>query len=373
MLAHWITLPVQMLINRWYINDARKILTSMPKLKVVGVTGSYGKTTMKFILNRLLSLRFETLMTPESYNTTMGVVRTIRERLKPTHEIFVTEMGARHLGDVRELCELVHPTIGVLTSVGEQHLDTFGNLETVKTAKFELVDAVLGANGRIFLNLDSEPIRNTLPDIGNVVTYAIDHAATYQVIALSVDSQGSRFTIRAPGGEEHDFTTSLLGRHNVLNVVGAVAVAHTMGVKFAQLIPAVRALPPVPHRLELVKASGYTIIDDSYNANPNGAAAALETLGLFSGHKILITPGMVELGDRAAELNREFGANAAKVCNHIILVGAKQTEPIAEGVKYAGFTQLDIVDTVQDALKLAEKVSQLDKIVLLCNDLPDNF
>ena len=150
--------PIEKAINNHYINDALKILASRPDLKVSGITGSYGKTSTKYFLQRLLSTRYNVYMTPGNYNTTLGVTRAVREGLRPTHEIFLCEMGARHVGDIQEVCELAKPTMGIITSVGPQHLETFGSLEKVLGTKLELADSVKG-KGPVFLNFDSEPLK----------------------------------------------------------------------------------------------------------------------------------------------------------------------------------------------------------------------
>lgn len=135
-------LAVEKLISEMYFRDAQRKLRERPDLIKIGITGSYGKTSVKFILGTLLQEKYQTLVTPASFNTPMGVTRIIREKLRPAHQVFVAEMGARHVGDIREMCRLVHPTLGVLTSVGPQHLDTFKTLERIKQTKYELMEAI---------------------------------------------------------------------------------------------------------------------------------------------------------------------------------------------------------------------------------------
>jgi UDP-N-acetylmuramoyl-tripeptide--D-alanyl-D-alanine ligase len=367
MISNFITMPVQKLINNSFIRDAKRILNGMPDLKIVGITGSYGKTSVKFILARLLSVKYETLNTPDSYNTPMGVVRTIREQLKPTHEYFICEMGARHVGDIKEICDIVSPRFGMLTAIGEQHMDTFKTLANVTKTKWEIVDA---AKEKAFINVDSTPVReHARPDY--CVTYGLDHIADYTATNLSVDSKGSAFTVSAPNGENADFTAPLLGRHSVLNILGAIAVAHNIGIPLSQLAEPVSRLPQVKHRLELLKGEHFTIIDDAFNANPVGVKVALDTLKMFDGFKVVITPGMVELGDRQTELNRIYGTQLAEVCGHVILVGKKQTEPIVQGLNDADYSKFTVVDKFEEAMRHAVELKA--DVVLLANDLPDNY
>lgn len=366
--------PVELSINRYYTNDAKRILRACPDLKIIGITGSYGKTSVKYYLNTLLRARYNVLMTPESYNTPMGVVKTIRGSLKATHEIFICEMGAKWVGDIKELCNIVHPQHGVITSIGPQHLETFGSLDNVKKTKFELADA-LPEGGMLFLNGDDENIRDhgcSRPHF----TYSIGGKADYVASDVKVSSRGTTFTVTAPNGETETFSTRMLGRHNVLNITGAIAVSHQFGIPLRALKGQVRKLEGVPHRLQLSEKNGMTIIDDAYNSNPSGTKAALDTFALFDGCKILVTPGMVELGEKQDELNKEFGKNAAAVCDYVVLVGRRQAEPIEAGLLEAGYSKkkIFIADTIQDALSHVFAMSnEQPKVVLLENDLPDNY
>lgn len=373
--ANCINRPIERSINNWYINDAKRMLREMPSLKVVGITGSYGKTSVKFFLRKLLSAKYNVLMTPESYNTTMGVVKTVRMSLRPTHEIFLCEMGARNIGDIKEICDIVSPRYGVLTSIGPQHLESFKSIDNVIKTKFELRDA-LPQDGTVFLNWDNEYIRSQNPG-RPAVKYGIEREdADYFARDISVSAEGSSFTI-VRDGKDYRFTTRLIGAHNVLNITGAIAAANTLGVPMEDLIPQVRQLESVPHRLQLIRGGSSLIIDDAYNSNPSGAKAALDTLGQFDGVKILVTPGMVELGSRQEELNRVFGSQAAAVCDYAVLVGEKHAEPILAGLLDAGFPREKafVEHDLTAALKTVENIRTggRQKIVLLENDLPDNY
>ncbi len=378
--ANYINSPIEKAINRHYISDAERIIKEMPSLKVIGVTGSYGKTSVKFFLGKLLAAKYNVLVTPESYNTTMGVVRTIRENMRPTHEIFVCEMGARNVGDVKEICDIVHPDAAVITSVGPQHLESFKSIENVTKTKFELVDALPGS-GTAYLNMDNEYIAARPVSVSSVgyrlaVPGQSPYEGCYCGFDVSVSAKGSEFSLREPDGTVTRLATKLIGEHNVLNICGAVAVARSMGVEMRDIAPRVRRLESVPHRLELIGGGSRAIIDDAYNSNPAGARAALGVLGQFDTLKILVTPGMVELGEKQAELNREFGRQAAAVCDYVVLVGEKQTQPIREGLESAGFPaeQLAVVETVQEAIALADGFRPgQPRTILLENDLPDNY
>jgi len=376
-LSNLINKPVEKAVQNWYINDAKRILSECPTLHKVGITGSYGKTSMKFYLDELLNSQYNTLKTPESFNTPMGVTITIRRDLKPTHEYFICEMGARRVHEIKELCGIADPHDGIITSVGPQHLETFGSIENVLNTKFELADHIKAKGGKIYLNGDNELIRKKAPEYPNAVLYGLNEGNHYRATDISVSDRGTEFTVTAPDGETQRFSMKLLGEHNVQNVLGAIAYAHGTGISLDKLTLPVKRIAAVPHRLQLLdKGGNMTFIDDAYNSNPSGCRAALNVLGLFDACRILVTPGMVELGAKQEELNFEFGQEAAKACDHIVLVGKAQTVPIYNGIKDAGYDMdnVFVADSLGEALDHV-RAYQTDKkkIVLLENDLPDNY
>lgn len=376
-LSNLINKPIEKAVQNWYINDAKRILSEMPSLHKIGITGSYGKTSMKFYLSELLSSQFNTLKTPESFNTPMGVTITVRQHLKPTHEYFVCEMGARRVHEIKELCDIAHPHDGIITSVGPQHLETFNSIENVVNTKFELADSVQAVGGKIYFNGDNELIRQKVPKYKNAVTYGLQDHNDYRAADISVSDKGTEFTVTAPNGDSLRFSMKLLGEHNVQNVLGAIAYCHGLGIALEKLSLPVKRISAVPHRLQLLDKGGdLTYIDDAYNSNPSGCRAALNVLSLFDACRILVTPGMVELGAKQEELNFEFGQEAAKACDYIVLVGKKQTVPIYNGIKSAGYDMNNVyaADSLNEALvKVREYKTDKKKIVLLENDLPDNY
>ena len=376
-LSNIINKPLETSINNWYINDAKKKLASMPDLHKVGITGSYGKTSMKFYLSELLSSEYETLKTPESFNTPMGVTITVRRDLRPTHEYFICEMGARRVHEIKELCDIAEPHDGIITSVGPQHLETFNSIENVINTKFELADCVKAKGGKIYLNNDNEYIRKKAPEYPDAILYGVSEGSHYRGSDISVSDRGTEFTVTAPDGKSCRYTTKLLGEHNVQNLLGAIAYANGAGIALEKLVLPVKRIAAVPHRLQLLdKGGGVTYIDDAYNSNPSGCRAALNVLGLFDACRILVTPGMVELGAKQEELNFEFGQEAAKACDYIVLVGKNQTVPIYNGIKDAGYNMdnVYVADTLNEAIaKVQAYQTSKKKIVLLENDLPDNY
>lgn len=375
-ISNIINKPMEYCINKYYLLDAKRKLKAVDNILVIGVTGSYGKTSVKFYLKTLLQDHFNVLITPESYNTPMGVVKTIRSSLHKNHEIFVCEMGARYTGDIKEICDIVNPKYGIITSVGPQHLETFGSIENIVKTKFELADEI-NKDGFLFLNCDNEYIEKNSTKYNNVVKYHTMHSTDgYHVVNVKLSRYGTDFTVIAPNGETAEFQMKLIGEHNIINVVGAISVANKLGINLQDLKIPVRRLRPVPHRMEMKDYDGITIIDDAYNSNPVGSKAAVETLKMFDGIRILITPGMVELGKEQDSYNYDFGKYSAKCCDYILLVGKKNTKAIYNGAIDAGFISENclVFDTLQEALAYAYKIKGSNhKYILLENDLPDNY
>lgn len=377
LLANTINLPIEKQINEYYFNDAKKIINQSKNLKVIGITGSYGKTSVKHFLYEVLATKYNVLMTPESYNTKLGVTITIRNQLKPFHEIFIAEMGAKQENDINEICELVNQEYGILTAIGEQHLETFKTLDNIKKTKYELIET-LPSHGVGVLNRDDENITSYTPKNNNkTLYYGIDHDdVDVKASNIQYHSRGTTFTVGTKDGESETLTTPLLGKHNVYNILAAITMGIELGISLGEMKMAIKTLKPVQHRLELKKTRGnITIIDDAFNSNPVGAKMAIDVLGNMEEYKVLITPGMIELGEKEYELNKEFAEYAAKVCDYIILVGVKQTKPLQDGLIASHYPedQYYIARDLNDALNKMNQVCTQKSVVLLENDLPDTF
>ncbi len=373
-LANLINTPMEKGVNRYYLNDAKRMLKMMPELETIGITGSYGKTSVKFYLYTILRAWTDTLVTPSSFNTPMGITITIRKSLKAVHKIFLCEMGAKWVGDIKELCDIVHPKHGIITALGEQHLESFGSRENIIKTKYELADA-LAEDGRLYVNWDNEVIRKNPPK-RDFITYGTSPDCDYYAFDEKISASGTAFKVKIPDGEIYDFDTKLLGSHNVINITGAIAAAHGFGMPVNEMRRYVRRIEAVPHRMQIVPRGAVTIIDDAFNSNPAGCRAALNTLKRMDGVRILVTPGMVELGEEEYKLNREFGAEAASCCDIIVLIGEKQTLAIKEGVENEGFNKenLYVFEQFTDAMNMLYNMkTDKKKIILLENDLPDNY
>ncbi len=376
----WILWPVEAAINRWYVNDARRILASMPRLTVIGITGSYGKTSTKHYLHRILSERFSVVMTPGSYNTTLGVVRTIREHLKPHTEVFIVEMGAKQPGDIAEICELVRPRIGIVTAVGEQHLESFRTIENVCRTKFELIDS-LPADGVAILNDDFEQIaRRSVTNVGRVYRYSSSDApgATYHVVDVRYGRGETTFAIGGPDDRQSaPFATRLVGTHNLSNLLAGMIAGGVLDMTETEMRHAVSTIEQVEHRMQIRHTpAGVTVIDDAFNSNPHGAAMALDVLaGFTDGRRIVVTPGMIELGERQHHHNRELGRHMARACDLAVVVGEHNREAILEGLRAEGFPDEKIytASDFDDASRHVGGLVRPGDTILYENDLPDTF
>ncbi len=377
-LAKLVNTPVERCVYLKFYHLAQKKLKEMSQLKVVGITGSYGKTSSKNILASILNVRYLTRPTPKNLNTEYGLMITINNHLDKFDEVFIAEMGAYKRGEIRTLCDMVHPQFGILTKIGTAHLESFGSQENIQKTKFELIES-LPSNGIAVLNMDDE--LQTTYDLKNdveVVWIGI-HNKNADVLAKNIECshKGSHFDVQFKGDKTlYPFETKLLGNNNIYNILASVALGRKLGMKVSELQQGVRKVKSIEHRLEVKRIGSMYMIDDAYNSNPVGAQGALDVLAMMDGTKVVVTPGMVELGRKQDEYNREFGQNIAKVADYVILIGEKITKPIYEGLMDQEYDQdkIFILNDVTKAYPLIESLKKKEDIYALFeNDLPDNY
>jgi len=370
-----LTYPIEKAVSKWYVNDAKRILREHKNLKVIGITGSYGKTTTKFILTRILSEKFNTVCTPQSFNTTMGVVRTVREKLQPQTQIFVCEMGAKNVGDIKEICDIAHPDSGLITSVGAQHLETFKSVDNVFKTKFELADAVAEKGGKVYINGDSAEIISRA-NTDKYTTYGTKDEFGYTAENISYGRNGSEFDVKL-GDKTVHLISRLLGLHSIINITGAAALAYEMGVSPEDIKYAVASLKPTEHRLEMKSSiAGSVMIDDAYNANPEGSLEAVRVLGSFDGmQKVIITPGLIELGEQEYDCNFRLGLECADKCDIIIFVGINRSKPMVDAVNTTEFdkSKMFVAASFKEAMEIYSRFADNNTVLLIENDLPDNY
>ena len=371
LLAYYILWPFEMLNNMRYVSRARKKLAERSELVKIGITGSYGKTTAKNILAAMLNSDYSVLYSESSFNTPLGIAKTVNYELKPEHNVFIAEMGARRKGDIKELCELVRPSIGIITAVGPQHLETFRTVENIADTKYELVEG-LTEGGTAVLSSDNEYTRKMYEKAACKKYLAGENGNEVSYGGVSFGAYGTSFTLKI-GGEERKVTCKLLGRHIPSLVSLCAQVATALNVSIDNIVSAVENLEPVEHRLQLIESGEVTVIDDAYNSNSEGAKIALEVLSAFEGARIIVTPGLVEMGDAEESANNEVGRLVAKHADYAFFVGAR-AEWLRAGAIDGGMNE----DRITTCSTLDEAVSKLGEIhgkktVLFENDLPDNL
>ena len=374
-LVSFITDPIEKFFRDQFIIKAQNKLFSNKNLITVGVTGSYGKTSSKNIVHEVLSEDLYTLTTPSSYNTPMGITLTINNELKNTHEAFIVEMGADKVGDIVELSEFVQPKYALITSIGPQHLATFKSLDNIINEKMALVER-LPKDGVAILNKDNKYINEyKIKNPVKSISYGIKNQdVDYLAYDIKYSIEGSSFKVKH-NDEVYDFKTRLLGEHNVLNILSAIALGRELNIAWDKLILAVSKVKFIEHRLELKKINNRTFIDNAFNSNPEGAAMSLKVLSLMPKNRFIITPGMIDLGVIQEEENHKFGFNMKDKVDYVLLVGRNQSEPIYRGLLDSGFNMDNVVvfDTVKEALSYVYQHSSEKDIILLENDLPDAF
>lgn len=363
-IAHFILLPVETLINRGYEKRAAAALSARRDLIKIGITGSYGKTTAKNILAELLGCKYRVVASPESYNTPMGLAKTINDGLGDC-EVFIAEMGARRIGDISRLCDMIKPDYAMITAVGSQHLETFGSVENVISAKLEIT-----ATEFTVIDGDNELLVARAAELGGrAFAYCGANGEAY-CDDVQVGADGTTFTLTI-GDESRRITTPLLGRHVAKLCAECALMAHKLGVETDKIAAALGRLKPIPHRLQLIKNAAYTIIDDAYNSNPTGAANAIEVLTAFDGAKVVITPGFAELGDMQNEENFNLGKRAA-AADYLISVNNSE---IIKGAIAGGMAEEKAVaaQNLDDAVRIFRELGLSGATVLFLNDLPDNY
>ena len=370
--------PIEGLVTLHFRRMAVNKLKSINGLKVIGITGSYGKTSSKNILADILNVKYNTFPSPRNLNTPKGLMTCINNTMDKFCEVFIAEMGAYTRGEIKELCDFVHPKYGILTRIGTAHLATFGSQENIQKGKFELIES-LPSDGFGVLNGDDPlQVNYKLKNKVKIVWIGIDNKdVDVRAINIKCNNEGTSFECVFKGDDKkYKFQTRLLGKHNVYNVLAGIAFGREFGISIEDLQTAVASVRAVEHRLELKKLGNFYQIDDAYNSNPVGAENALEVLGMMPGVKIVVTPGMIELGEKEDEYNKEFGKQISEVADYVILVGEKKTKPIYDGLLEKGFDKEKIM-VLNDVRKAYTFISDLandnEVYALFENDLPDTF
>ena len=373
--SNCINYPFERIIRRHYLRIAGNKLDNSEVIKI-GITGSYGKTSVKEILKTVLSQKYRVLATPKSFNTPLGIALTVKN-LDNTHDVFIAEMGARSKGDIAELAQMVKPKYGILTGVNNQHLETFGTIENTKDTKFELFD-----------NLSKDGVGFFSADNGNAVElmdrfqgekYSAGTLGEGNLVTASdvkTDGRGTTFTLYFNGERGVKCSTVLLGKHAVSNICLAAAVAYKIGLSPKEIVSGINRIQSIGHRLELLPNNkNIVIIDDSYNSNMDGVIAAMDVLDTFKGRKIVLTPGLVELGKMENVANLEFGRLLASHADIVIIIGKHNAEMLINGLKDGDMPvdNIKFSKSLSKGNELLNEILREGDVVLFENDLPDNY
>ncbi|GAK34460.1 putative UDP-N-acetylmuramoyl-tripeptide--D-alanyl-D-alanine ligase [alpha proteobacterium Q-1] len=380
--------PFEQRVKARYLGEAKEKLAHLQPY-IIAITGSYGKTSTKSILAHILSSAAPTLATPGSINTDMGITRVVREQLKPDHRYFIVEMGAYGPGSIARLCRLAPPKLAIITAVGWAHYERFKTVDRVFDAKFEMADAARANGGKTIVNRDAVP-QNKLDerlsrDDSLILVKTNPHAeAVHETITgLSVqsakqDRDGISLVINGSDFGEISLRAPLYGLHQGQNIACATAAALQMGMPISSIKAALATVPQSRHRLEVIEAKGITIIDDAYNSNPSGFASGLELLDILQkpgGRRLLITPGMVELGSRHDEEHRTLGELAGQHVDIALIVTPERILSFIEGFNSRKNDQAQLLRfaTQDEAQNWIKDHARADDVILYENNLPDLY
>lgn len=370
-ISHYFLFPIEVAIKHFYMSKAKRKLAKKDIIKI-GITGSYGKTSTKNILTAILEKNFKVCSTPKNYNTEMGITKAVLENLDD-HDVFIAEMGARHQGDIQILTKMVKPSFGILTTIGKQHIETFGSIENIERTKNEL-PLNLTKDGVMIFNGDS-PSNIKLYHEFKGQKYLACHKNGFSYARnISIDCDGSRFEMIIDK-KVFPIKTRLLGKCNIDNIVTASTLAYIIGINKEDIVSAISSLEPTPHRLELIKNNYSVIIDDSYNSNIIGSREALDVLAKFEGKKIVVTPGLVEMGSEQSEANFKLGGYIADVADYIVIMNETNKNYLLSGAISHNFNKNNIFfcNTRKKQKEILQKLMTKGCVVLFENDLPDNY
>jgi UDP-N-acetylmuramoyl-tripeptide--D-alanyl-D-alanine ligase len=376
--ANLLLAPFEASVQARYWREARAALQRINPT-VIAVTGSYGKTSVKHILGHVLETAGPTLITPGSVNTAMGIARVIRERLGAHHRYFVVEMGAYGIGSIRHLCALTPPCIGIISAIGKAHYERFKSLDAVAHAKFELAEAVRDNGGTVVVASDVLQFawpREFVERHGDiVVTVGADDASTLFIRSLRQEAEGivAQVFWRGTG---YELRAPLFGLHQGGNIALAFAAACSLGLSPEDIVASLKTIPQIAHRLEVKRqGDGPIVIDDAYNSNPVGFASALGLLDALrrpGGRRILVTPGMAELGSEHEAEHARIGHLAAAHVDVLVAVAPHRVAPLV-----AAFSHAAPERAIVSCPNFADAQTWLDRnlaghdVVLIENDLPD--
>jgi UDP-N-acetylmuramoyl-tripeptide--D-alanyl-D-alanine ligase len=369
-LALWIIEPVDHFLKKRLFQKAKKFLAENRKnLTVIGITGSYGKTSTREILATILAEKFRVIKLLENINTDIGIAEFILKNQKQflKNAIFIVEMGAYKRGEIKKLCDLVAPDYAILTGINESHLERFGSLENTILAKFELP---LAAKKTAVLNFDDENVLKNFKRFGLKEFVGVSKEEAKNIKFLD-NFSGLEFDF-----DDIKFRTKLIALHNISLILMALRMAQKLGMTLSEISRGVGELEYVTHRLEPIynEMTKVWVIDDSYNGNYAGIASGIEVLKRAQGRKIVLTPGLVELGEKSAEIHEKIGQLYAKSdLDLVLLIKSPNSSYIIKGLEEGGVKNYKVYKSSQEAHADLSNVVKSGDTIIFQNDLPDNY
>ncbi len=383
-----VVLTPQPLVSIWrkkLINMSTRKRKQLRGLRVVGITGSYGKSSVKDFLAEMLSQKYKTLKTERSQNSTIGIADAILNKLNQEHEFFVCEIGAYKKGEVKEMAEMVDPHLGVLTGINEQHLATFGSLENIIQGKFEIVE-VLPPGGTAVVNGDNDLIRSRLQAVDYELkilkcsagdTGAVSRgSAELWPEAVKIKQEEVSFDMVSKAGDRVRVKLGLVGEHNIINFLMAAGAARELGVDCQQIAQAAKNIEAAESGIRIREGrAGVSVLDDTYSANPHGVKAALEHLELWPGEKVVVMPCLIELGKESKRVHQEIGEAIGRVCDLAVITSPDFLDPIRRGVKKAGMESDKVLflNKPKSILKKLEPFLREGNVILLESRVPESL
>ena len=369
--THLLSCFIENMIMNYYIKDAKRIITN---IKVIGITGSYGKTSCKNILYDLLSTSCNVSKTPKSFNNKVGIVKSIRENVQSHDDYFISEYGVDKKGGLDKLLKIVKPNISWITEIGPQHLLTFKSIENIKNEKIKLA-TILDKFEFAIINNDNNYLKEEIPNLKcNVITYGIKNESCVSAKNIIMNNKGSSFDLYIDNKKCKNIKIKLLGEHNILNVLGAIAVLKCIDFNLSKIDVFAKLIKPIEHRLELTNLQGVKIIDDSFNSNEVGFKKAIDVLSLMKEEKYVITPGIIEQGKNSEIINYELGKYMATKIDFAILV-EENANILKKGLLSNSFDEKKIIikNNFYDAWEFVKSINSNNKIFLIENDLPSIY
>ena len=346
LLAYATSAMMEAMLFKGFQMKAEKKLESMPNMVVIGVTASYGKTSIKNYIAHILSAKYKVYATPRSVNTFGGVLKDINDDLPADAEVYVVEMGARGAGDIAEIAKFVNPHLAVVGKIGPAHIEYFGSLENIRNTKMEILSSERLKEAWVHESARLNPINHV-------------HTFGKEISGVKATLDGLDFEM-----DNELYHANILGAFNAMNLGLAIKVAKALDMDEESIKKQLNSLEPTPHRLQRMDAGGKVIIDDSFNGNIDGMMEGFNLASTYAGRKVLITPGLVEVDD---EFNVQVAKRADEVFDVVVLTGDLNYRIFQENVDESKLVKLESKDKMQEMLV---EQTQAGDLILFANDAP---